>query len=186
MPKSTKTTSDGTILVAAPRRRRWDPLDPGSLIAFMDWDRRHPANEAYSAPPCDVCISEGDGVEGDPARANSPKGNPPWRVWPTPAVAGALREGKLVEVRPGEDTSDLALSEDDLASLTALTPRQVENLVKRGFESVSDLADKISRSDDPVAMLGGGKGGRGGLSESAAKDLINELIARGLIEGTGF
>src|SRR3990167_2510423 len=178
----TKTAGDGTILVAAPRRTRWDQLDPSSPIVFTDYDRRHPANEAYSSPAAELCICEGDGVAGDPARANSPMGNPPWRVWPTAKVAAKIAEGRLVQVTVGEDTSDLALSEDDLASLVSLTPRQVEALLKRGFESVSDLADKIARSDDALALLQGTKGKAGGMGEGTARDLLNELVALGAIE----
>jgi hypothetical protein len=177
---------DGTILVAAPRKNRFDALDPGSLIVLSEYDRRHPANEAYSQPPAEICICEGDGVKGDPARAKSPKGNPPWRVWPTNAVSGKIAAGQLVRVEEGEDTSDLQLSANDLASLTSLTPRQVQGLVKRGFETVDDLAEKIGRSDDAVTMLQGQKGKSGSMSEGKAKELLNELISLGVIEGTGF
>lgn len=179
-------TKQQTILVAAPRRTRWDPLDPASPIVFMDYDRRHPANAAYKSPPAELCICEGDGVEGDPARANNPRGNPPWEVYPTAHVAGAIREGKLVEVRKGEDTSDLQLSDDDLASLTSLTARQIEGLRRRGFESVDDLVAKIDRSDDALALLQGQRGKAGSMSEATAQDLMNELIGRGLLEGEGF
>ena len=178
--------SDGTILVVAPRKHPFDHLDPGSRIVFSEWDRRHPANPAYSSPEAEICICEGDGVDGDPARAKSPKGNPPWRVFPTPAIAGALRDGRLVEVRQGEDTSDLQLDDSQLASLKSLTDRQVAGLTKRGFETVEDLADKISRSDDPLAMLQGQKGKAGSMSEAVARDLLNELVARGAIEAQGF
>ena len=175
-----------TILVAAPRRHAFDPLDPGSRIVFSEWDRRHPANDAYASPVSEVCICEGDGVRGDPARANNPRGNPPWEVYPTPAVTGKVTAGELVVVRKGEDTSDLALSDNDLASLSSLTDRQVSGLTRRGFETVEDLADKIGRSDDPLAMLQGQRGKAGSMSEGVARNLLNELVARGAIEATGF
>jgi len=178
--------SDGTIFVAAPRKHPFDHLDPGSRLVFSEWDRRHPANPAYASPAAEVCISEGDGVAGDPARANNPRGNPPWEVWPTPAVVGKITSGDLVRVEKGEDTSDLQLDDNQLASLNSLTDRQVAGLTKRGFETVEDLADKIGRSDDPLAMLQGQRGKAGSMSEGVARDLLNELVARGAIEATGF
>lgn len=163
------------ILVAAPRRTRFDPLDPSSPIVFRDFDYRHPANHAYALPAGEVCIEEGHGVEGDPARANNPRGNPPIEVYPTSAVAGALREGLLVEVRPKQSTADLAMSEDDLASLRSLTPALVKALTAARFEGVSDLAEKLGRAENPVAVLTSVKG----IGDAKAADILNELEARG-------
>lgn len=170
---------DDTILVAAPRKKAFNPRDPQSPIVFSEVDMRHPANPDYASPAGEVCICAGEGVTGDPGRANNPRGNPPWEVFPTPEVAGALRSGKLVEIRRGEedDTSDLALSENDLGTLTTLTERQVEALQKKGITGVNDLADRVTRSDDPVDYLVKTKA----VGKGVALDLLNELVALGHI-----
>lgn len=160
------------ILVAAPRRRRFDKLNPQSLIVFFDRDRRHPENGAYAMPAGEVCIEEGHGVKGDPAGKEQP-----WRLYANPRVVAALREGKLVEVEGGEDTTDLGLTEDDLGSLTSLQPAQVAALRKAGFEDVAGLAAELSTAGNQLDALTKIKG----IGAATARAVLEELQARGLI-----
>lgn len=167
------------IKIAAPRTEPYDVNDPQSRIAFAERDRRHPANEAFALPAGELVLSQGDGVDGDPARANNPNGNPPLTAYPTPAVVAAIREGKLIEVRSAKDLEPAKLSESDLGSLTSLTPRQIK-AIKTGLrvENVEHLADKVASSPNPSETLTG----IAGIGPATARDLLNELEARDLIE----
>lgn len=167
-----------TIFVAAPRRTRWDPLNPESSVVIFERDARHPENPAYSSPRGEICIDEGHGVAGDPARANSPGGCPPWEVYPTQKVMEALGARKLVEVTAREDTSDLGMSDDDIGSLESLTARQIDALRKAGIESVSGLVERVEAADNPMAYLTGIKG----VGKPTAESIRIELVGRGLIE----
>lgn len=167
-----------TIFVAAPRRTRWDPLNPESVGVLREDDRRHPANDAYKKPVGQIDIEEGHGVAGDPARAKSPGGNPPWEVYPTEKVMTALGQRKLIQVTPQEDTSDLNMSDDDVGSLESLTARQIDALRKAGIESVSGLVERVETADNPMAYLTGIKG----VGKPTAEAIRIELVGRGLID----
>lgn len=167
-----------TIFVVAPRRTRYDELNPQSAGVLMENDRRHPANPAYSKPAGQIDIEEGHGVKGDPARRNSPGGNPPWEVYPTEAVMTALGRRTLVEVEAREDTSDLLMTDDDIGSLESLTARQVEALRKGGIGTVTALVDRIEGADNPLESLTAIKG----VGKPTAESIRVELVGRGLID----
>ncbi len=163
------------ILVAAPRRMRYDPLNPQSRIVFFDRDRRHPANKAYSMPAGEVCIDEGHGVKGDPAKKEAP-----WELYANARVVAALRSGVLVEVEPQEDTSDLGLTEDDLGSLVCLAPPQTAALRAAGYEGVTDLVAELEKGGNKLEVLTKVKG----VGKATALAILEELQARDLIRST--
>lgn len=167
-----------TIFVVAPRRTRYDELNPQSAGVLMENDRRHPANPAYGKPKGQIDIEEGHGVTGDPARAKSPGGCPPWEVYPTEAVMTALGKRTLVEVYPTEDTSALGMSDDDIGSLESLHPRQIEALRKSGLETVSALVERVEGADNPMDSLTAIKG----VGKPTAEAIRVELVGRGLID----
>lgn len=167
-----------TIFVVAPRRTRYDELNPQSAVVLMENDRRHPANAAYGKPAGQIDIEEGHGVKGDPARAKSPGGSPPWEVYPTEAVMTALGKRVLIEVEAREDTSDLGMSDDDVGSLESLTTRQIDALRKAGIERVSDLVERIEGADNPLDSLTAIKG----VGQPTAEAIRVELVGRGLID----
>lgn len=166
------------IYVAAPRRTRYDELNPQSAGVLMENDPRHPANPAYSKPRGVIDIEEGHGVKGDPARANSPGGSPPWEVYPTQAVMTALGARRLMEVEAREDTSDLGMSDDDIGSLECLAPRQVAALRKGGVDTVPELVAQVEKADNPLAYLTG----MNGIGKPTALAIRVELVGRGLID----
>lgn len=167
-----------TIYVAAPRHERFDTMDPQSVTVLVEQDPRHPENIPYAAPAGHIAIDEGHGVKGDPARANNPLGNPPWQVYPTLSVLRAIGERRLAEVTLTEDTSDLGLDEDDIGSLAALGPRQIEAMRKAGVDTVSTLVERVMAADSAMAWLKGFKG----IGDSTAEALRVELVGRGLID----
>jgi len=170
------TDESKLIHVAAVRRTRWDELDPQSPIVLVEEDYRHPANPAYAMPAGEICIDEGHGVATDLARANNPAGSPPWCVYPTPAVQAAIAAGKLVKVEPKQDTADLAMTDDAIASLRALDGRQAAALAKR-FTDIPELVERIAGADDPLALLTATRG----INEIVARQILDDLEARGLI-----
>ena len=163
------------ILVAAPRRMRYDPLNPQSRIVFFDRDRRHPANKAYSMPAGEVCIVEGHGVKGDPAKKEAP-----WELYANARVVAALRSGVLVEVEPQEDTSDLGLTAGDLGSFVSLLPPQAAALRAAGFENVDDLVGELEKGGNKLEVLTKVKG----IGKATAVALLEELQSRDLIRAT--
>lgn len=167
-----------TIFVVAPRRTRYDELNPWSVGVLRELDNRHPANPAYVKRKGEIDIEEGHGVKGDPARAKSPGGNPPWEVYPTEAVMTAIGKRTLVEVEAREDTSDLGMSDDDVGSLESLTARQIDALRKAGIATVSDLVERIEGADNPLDSMLAIKG----VGKPTAEAIRVELIGRGLID----
>ena len=163
------------MFVAAPRRGAWDPMDPSSPVVIWHIGRLHPANEAHKAPEFEICICEGDGVDGDPASEKNPLVAKPWEVYPYPKITALIREGRLVEVGQGQATADLAIDDDDLRSLD-LDVRAIEALEERAVTGVGDLAEKLSRADDPVGWLLS----LAYVGESRAEDILEQLQARGL------
>lgn len=156
--------------VAAPRQSAWDPLDPSSRIVIWQRGRLHPENPTYHGPVGEICICEGQGIKGDPGGQEEP-----WLVHPYPSIVALIREGRLVEVAAREDTSKHAIGDDDLRSLD-LTTRAVKGLEGRNVEGVADLAVKVAASTDPLAWLSS----IAGITETTARDLLEQLQARGL------
>lgn len=163
------------ILVAAPRRARYDVTNPQSPIVFFDRDRRHPENPAYSMPAGEVCIDQGHGVKGDPAGKDKP-----WKLYANPRVVAALRSGVLVEVEPQEDTSDLGLTEGDLGSLLSLQPPQAAALRAAGFESIDDLVGELEKGGSKLEVLTKVKG----IGKATAVAILEELQSRDLIRAS--
>lgn len=165
-----------TIFVAAPRKRRYDPDNPQSQIVAHDRDSRHPANPAHGARKGEICIDEGHGVKGDPAGKEAP-----WEVYHNSYISGRVTAGKLVIVESrADDTSDLALSDDDLGSLASLTPMQVAALKSAGFEGVKDLAAELDKGGNRQDALTKIKG----IGKATAIALLQELQSRDLIRAT--
>lgn len=166
------------IYVAAPRRTRYNELNPESAVVIMERDPRHPENPAFNSPRGEICIDEGHGVDGDPARAKSPGGNPPWKVYPTEGIMNAIGRRALVEVQLRQDTKSLGMSPDDIGSLECLAPRQVAALRKGGVATVSELVAQVDKADSPLAYLTG----MSGIGKPTALAIRVELVGRGLIE----
>lgn len=166
------------IYVAAPRRTRYDPLNPESVVVIMERDPRHPENPAFSAPRGEICIDEGHGVDGDPARAKSPGGNPPWKVYPTAGVMAAMGKRALVEVQHRQNTAALGMSADDIGSLECLAPRQVAALRKGGLTTISELVAQVEKADSPLVVLTS----MNGIGKPTAEAIRVELVGRGLID----
>lgn len=165
-----------TIFVVAPRKQRYDPANPQSLIVAHNRDSRHPANRAYDQIAGEICIDEGHGVKGDPAGKETP-----WEVYPNSYISGKVTAGKLVIVESrADDTSDLALSDDDLGSLASLTPMQVAALKSAGFEDVADLAAELDKGGNRQDALTKIKG----IGKATAIALLQELQSRDLIRAT--
>lgn len=158
------------VRVAAPRKHPWTPLDPSSPVVIWQLGRLHPENPAYKMPAGEICICEGQGVKGDPGGQEEG-----WMVHPYPQIVALIREGRLVEVKPREDTSTLALSDDDLRSLE-MSERAVKGLEARTVEGVADLADRLRSAHDPIEWLSS----ISGIGKATAHDLIEQLQARGL------
>ena len=158
-----------TMKVAAPRQQAWSDYEKSSRIVVAHVGRQHPANAAYHSPEGEVCICEGQGVKGDPGGQHEP-----WVVFPYPEIVALIREGRLVEVRPGADTGTLRIGKDDLASLE-LSPRARKGLTDRRVLGVTDLAAKLRDVPDPVAWLTSVDG----IGEATARDLLEQLEARG-------
>lgn len=163
------------ILVAAPRRTRYDQLNPQSSIVFFDRDRRHPENSSYSMPAGEVCIDEGHGVKGDAAGKTAP-----WMLYPNQRVVAALRAGTLVEIEQNDDTSDLGLTEGSLGSLVSLLPAQVAALKAAGFEGVADLVSELEKGGNKLEVLTKVRG----IGRATAQALLEELQGQGLIRAT--
>lgn len=158
------------LTVAAPRREKWDDADPSSRIVLMQRSRLHPANPDHGMPAGEICICEGEGVAGDPGKVHKP-----WLVGPTPEINGLLRDGRLVEVKAGMDTADLAMPDDDLAQLDCMNKRIRHGLERKGILDIPMLASALAGKDVPEDWLKTVEG----IGPAVASDILAELRARG-------